>query len=133
MSQIHDNTLGRRSFINGRQKVVAAKFSGVNPQAWLTWVLAKIADHTITRIDELLPWRYCCASSATPCPWRSIHRPSQRWPLCSLPQMDIPLPNNVLKRRRSRHGKKSCGKSGQKSCSVKANNRWRAIWALRLM
>jgi len=30
----------------------------VNPQAWLTEVLAKIADHKINRIDELLPWQY---------------------------------------------------------------------------
>jgi len=29
-----------------------------NPQAWLIWVLARIADHKITRLDELMPWRY---------------------------------------------------------------------------
>ncbi|WP_353055708.1 IS66 family transposase [Epibacterium ulvae] len=27
-------------------------------EAWLTWVLAQIADHKITRPDELLPWSY---------------------------------------------------------------------------
>jgi transposase len=32
--------------------------NGVDPQAWLTEVLSRIADHKITRIDELLPWRY---------------------------------------------------------------------------
>ena len=32
--------------------------NGVDPQAWLTNVLTRIADHKITRIDELLPWRY---------------------------------------------------------------------------
>ncbi len=32
--------------------------NGVDPQAWLTWVLAQIADHKINRIDELLPWNY---------------------------------------------------------------------------
>jgi hypothetical protein len=31
---------------------------GVDPQAWLTNVLSRIADHKITRIDELLPWHY---------------------------------------------------------------------------
>jgi hypothetical protein len=37
---------------------VTAKLNGVDPQAWLTDVLARIADHKINRIDELLPWRY---------------------------------------------------------------------------
>ena len=27
-------------------------------QAWLTDTLARIADHKINRIDELLPWRF---------------------------------------------------------------------------
>ena len=27
-------------------------------QAWLTDVLKRIADHEITRLDELFPWRY---------------------------------------------------------------------------
>ena len=35
-----------------------AKLNGVDPQAWLTWVLERIADHKIKRIDELLPWNY---------------------------------------------------------------------------
>ena len=34
-----------------------AKLNGVDPQAWLTDVLARIADHPIKKIDELLPWR----------------------------------------------------------------------------
>ena len=38
--------------------IETAKLNGVDPQAWLTWVLAQIADHKITRIDELLPWCY---------------------------------------------------------------------------
>lgn len=38
--------------------IETAKMNGVEPQAWLTDVLTRIADHTITRIDELLPWRY---------------------------------------------------------------------------
>jgi len=35
-----------------------AKLNGVDPQAWLTDVLGRIADHKITRIEEMLPWRY---------------------------------------------------------------------------
>ena len=38
--------------------VEAPKLNGVDPQAWLTNVLSRIPDHKITRIDELLPWRY---------------------------------------------------------------------------
>ncbi len=38
--------------------IETAKLSGIDPQAWLTNVLDRIADHKITRIDELLPWRY---------------------------------------------------------------------------
>ena len=39
------------------------QLNGVDPQAWLTDVLSRIADHTITRIDELLPWRYAAAAA----------------------------------------------------------------------
>jgi hypothetical protein len=28
------------------------------PQAWLTDVLGRIAEHKITKLDELMPWRY---------------------------------------------------------------------------
>jgi len=38
--------------------IETAKLNGVDPQAWLTNTLARIADHKINRIDELLPWRY---------------------------------------------------------------------------
>ena len=38
--------------------IETAKLNNVDPQAWLTWVLAQIADHKITRLDELFPWRY---------------------------------------------------------------------------
>lgn len=38
--------------------IETAKLNGVDPQAWLTDTLSRIADHKITRIDELLPWRY---------------------------------------------------------------------------
>ena len=38
--------------------IETAKLNGVDPQAWLTDVLGRIADHKITRIDELLPWKW---------------------------------------------------------------------------
>jgi hypothetical protein len=36
--------------------IETAKLNGVDPQAWLADTLARIADHKINRIDELLPW-----------------------------------------------------------------------------
>ncbi len=62
--------LGRKNFLfvgsegGGKSAAIAytlvetAKLNGVDPQAWLTDILGRIADHKITRIDELLPWRY---------------------------------------------------------------------------
>ncbi|MGE3643298.1 MAG: IS66 family transposase [Beijerinckiaceae bacterium] len=35
--------------------IETAKLNGVDPQAWLTDVLSRIADHKINRLDELLP------------------------------------------------------------------------------
>jgi hypothetical protein len=34
-----------------------AKLNGVDPQAWLADVLARIADHRITDLAALLPWK----------------------------------------------------------------------------
>lgn len=43
--------------------IETAKLNDVDPQAWLTWVLARIADQKINRLDELLPWRYAAAAA----------------------------------------------------------------------
>ena len=36
--------------------IETAKMNTVDPEAWLTWVLERIPDHKINRIDELMPW-----------------------------------------------------------------------------
>ena len=38
--------------------IETVKLKGVDPQAWLTWVLARIADHKIIGLDELSPLSY---------------------------------------------------------------------------
>jgi len=38
--------------------IESAKLSGVNPQAWLTDVIARIADHPARKLDQLLPWAW---------------------------------------------------------------------------
>jgi transposase len=62
--------LGRKNYLfmgsdgGGKAAAIAytlletAKLNGVDPQAWLTDVLDRIADHKITKLDELLPWSY---------------------------------------------------------------------------
>jgi hypothetical protein len=43
--------------------IQTAKLNGVDPQVWLAWVLDRIADHKINRIDELLPWNWKAATT----------------------------------------------------------------------
>ena len=62
--------LGRKSWLfcgsdRGGQRaaamyslIVTAKMNGVDPQAWLADVLARIAAHPAHRLDELLPWHW---------------------------------------------------------------------------
>jgi transposase len=38
--------------------IVTAKMNDVDPQAWLADVLARIADHPVQKLDELLPWSW---------------------------------------------------------------------------
>ncbi|SNT20997.1 transposase domain-containing protein, partial [Antarctobacter heliothermus] len=63
-------TLGRKNYLfmgsegGGKAAAVAytlietARMNSVNPEAWLTWVLERIADHKINRIGELAPWNW---------------------------------------------------------------------------
>ncbi len=56
---------GGRSAAIAYTLIETAKLNGVDPQAWLTDVLGRIADHKITRIDELMPWHYAAPASVT--------------------------------------------------------------------
>jgi transposase len=68
--------LGRKSWLfcgsdRGGQRaaamyslIVTAKMNGVDPQAWLTDVLSRIATHPAHRLDELLPWNWAPRLSA---------------------------------------------------------------------
>ncbi len=38
--------------------IITTKLNEVDPQAWLADVLARIADHPVQRLDELLPWHW---------------------------------------------------------------------------
>jgi len=68
--------LGRKSWLfcgsdRGGQRaasmyslIVTAKMNGVDPQAWLSDVLSRIAAHPAHRLDELLPWNWMPPASA---------------------------------------------------------------------
>jgi transposase len=63
-------TLGRKNYLfagsdeGGRRAAIiytlieTARFNDVDPEAWLADVIARIADHPINQIDELLPWKW---------------------------------------------------------------------------
>ncbi|MCB0068691.1 MAG: IS66 family transposase [Caldilineaceae bacterium] len=44
--------------------IVTAKLNDIDPQAWLADVLARIAGHPASRLDELLPWNWRLAGAA---------------------------------------------------------------------
>ena len=66
--------LGRKSWLfagsdRGGQRaaamyslIVTAKMNDIDPQAWLADVLARIASHSASRLDELLPWNWKLAN-----------------------------------------------------------------------
>ena len=62
--------LGRKNYLfvgseaGGKAAAIAytlietAKLNGVDPNAWIADALARIPDYKITKVDELLPWRW---------------------------------------------------------------------------
>lgn len=52
------------SEVGGKSATIAytlietCKLNRVNPEAWLAWVLERIQDHPVNRINELMPWVY---------------------------------------------------------------------------
>ncbi len=38
--------------------IETAKLNGIDPNAWLADTFARIPDYKITKVDELLPWRW---------------------------------------------------------------------------
>jgi len=69
--------LGRKSWLfagsdRGGQRaavmyslIVSAKMNDVDPQAWLAHVLANIAQHPVSRLDDLLPWNWRAENKLT--------------------------------------------------------------------
>lgn len=51
---------GGRRAANIYTLIETAKLNDVDPQAWLTDVLARLQDHPAKRIQELLPWSWKC-------------------------------------------------------------------------
>ena len=46
----------------------SAKLNGIDPQRYLTYVLERVAEHPINRLDELLPW---AVASRLRAPWET--------------------------------------------------------------
>jgi transposase len=63
-------TLGRKNYLfmgskrGGDAAAIAytlietCRMNRVDPEAWLRWVLARVADHKINRLDDLMPWNW---------------------------------------------------------------------------
>jgi hypothetical protein len=43
---------------DARALIQTARLNDVDPQAWLADVLARINDHNIQKLDQLLPWNW---------------------------------------------------------------------------
>lgn len=60
----HSDRGGQRAVVM-YSLIVTAKLNDIDPQAWLADVLARIADHPASRLDELLPWNWKARAPAT--------------------------------------------------------------------
>ncbi len=69
-NKIRPVAVGRKNYLfvgsqgGGKAAAVAytlietARMNGVNPEAWLTWVLENLQDHNSKRIEDLMPWNF---------------------------------------------------------------------------
>ena len=83
-NQIRPAALGRKNWLFcgsdvGGERAAAfytlirtARLNGIEPEAWLTDVVARIGAHPINRLDELLPWNWqpTATHSVAACPGR---------------------------------------------------------------
>jgi transposase len=46
--------------------ITTAKMNNVDPQAWLADILGRIANHTVHRIEELMPWNWIAPPKRNP-------------------------------------------------------------------
>jgi len=73
-----ERALGRKNYLfagsnTGGERAAAiysllgsAKLNGLDPELYLHHVLDRIADHPISKINDLLPWNVALASQAAP-------------------------------------------------------------------
>ena len=69
-SSTHTVALGRKNYLfvgseaGGKAAAIAytlietAKLNAIDPNAWLADTLARIPDYKITKVDNLLPWKW---------------------------------------------------------------------------
>ena len=56
MKRPHKAKQNSRAYLIAYTLIETAKMNNVDPEAWLTWVLERLPDHKINRLDELRPW-----------------------------------------------------------------------------
>jgi hypothetical protein len=49
--------------------IETAKLHGLNPEAYLADILARINEHMINQLDQLLPWKWTSMANASQSDW----------------------------------------------------------------